>query len=168
MKKILKDGTTEEKLKQVDILLTRMSRRLHKKTVVIVPPYPVSACLTGEDISGEVLRFMFPGDGKITSGLIVVESAKRTTVNVDISIEDDLGGTAKSFIVDKKKLTISPNLDVKFGNRLIITATPQDRENVKVTSVWVAFLWVPGIKDASVRDFLIDDLEKSSNDILIE
>ena len=59
---------------------------------------------------------------------------------------------------------------MSFGDCLDISIRPVD-ESDKLNEVWVSFLWVPTIKDADIKHFLIeglDKLEESTIEELVE
>ena len=149
----------EQRIKKLETIVARLSRRQRKVASAIVSPYPISNCVAGEEVKGEVLRYMFACDGEISKGAVSLDAKPKSNASVTLTIESELGGSAKSYIVDKKNLVFEPNIKVKQFDKLTVTFYPTIPED-KIKEVWVSLLWAPTVKDAKIKNFLIDELEK--------
>ena len=153
-----KDDSMEKRILKLETVVSRLTRRSKKTASAIITPYPISSCVVGEDVRGDILRYMFPSNGVIKKGLIVLDKRPGTGVVVNISISNDAGGSSKNYVVTKKTSIFEPNIDVYSTDRLSISIEPVDQEKDRITEVWIAFTWVPGVKDTEVKQYLIDDL----------
>lgn len=163
MKKIIDRSLSDGKnLERVATVVERLTRRQVKQTAAIITPYPISSCTQGEDVRGEILKYMFCASGSIDKGLVTLAKRPKDAVEIKITIENDLGKESKSYMITNKSLLSEPRLAVYSGDRLTISIFPTGPED-KLTEVWVAFMWTPSVKDASIKNFLIDELEKESN-----
>jgi len=148
----------EDRVKKLETIVARLSRRSRKTTSAIITPYPISNCVIGDDIKGDVLRYMFCAVGTIVKGLIVLGSRPKDGINVEVSIVNDIGGESKSYVMSRKSILVEPSIKVYSGDRLSVSVNPLSSED-KITEVWISFLWVPEVKDADIRNFLINELE---------
>lgn len=155
-------ASLEKKVAYLDRVTARLSRRAHKKISAMVTPYPISACVIGEDIKDEVLRYLFVAKGIITKGMIILDHKPKKGVVVNIGISNDAGGEGKQFIVTKKSTSVEPNIEVFSSDKLTISVNSLDEEDL-IKEVWLGFLWVPDVSEAAVKDQLISELEKDND-----
>ena len=153
----------EERIKQLELVTTRLMRRAHKKMTTLITPYPISSAFFGENIEGAVLRYMFPCEGLITKGIIKLGKKPRKVVSIEVRLFNDSTSAMKGFVLSRKSTTIEPNLGVKAGDCLEISLIPNLEEPVE--EVWISFLWRPTVADVEAKSFLIEELE---NDLLEE
>jgi len=155
----------EERISFIELIVTRLCRRARKKAVALITPYPISNAVFGEDIKGTILRYMFPCEGIITKGLIVLGRKPDTGVSIGVKISNDIHVNSKGYIITRKNLLVKPELKVDSGDRLEVSINPVTEKDT-VTEVWTSFLWLPTIKDIEAKSFLIDELEKGIPDLL--
>jgi hypothetical protein len=151
----------EERVKKLETITTRLMRRAHKHVVGLITPYPISNSVAGEKVEGVILRYMFPCNGTITKGMINLITKPKKWVSINIKIFNDSTSSIKGFTVEKKSMTVEPNLPVKAGDCLELSLVTSPEDIVK--EVWISFLWAPSMKDVTAKSFLISELE---NDIL--
>ena len=149
-----------DKLEKLEKIVARLSRRQVKKTQAIITPYPISNCVVGEEVKGDILKYMFTCGGTITKGGIFLSAKPKNGAAVVISIENDLGNVSKSFNITRRNLLIEPNIKVSTWDRLTVSFYTINPEEDKMAEVWISFLWTPEIKDASIKNFLIDSLKE--------
>ena len=162
MKQVLFPGNTaidEKRISFIETVVKRLSRRQVKKISAMITPYPISTCITGDDVRGDVLKYMFCAKGIIKKGLIYLSKQLSAGVVVNITIENDAGGETKSYIFNKKQMLVNPDLNIYSSDRMTVSVTPINPED-KLTEVWISFLWVPEVKDTDVKSFLIDEIEE--------
>ena len=150
----------EKRIDFIERVLSRLMRRSKKTVEAMLTPYPISNCITGEDVQGTVLKYMFSAKGTIGKGLIRFDKKLKSGVMVTVTLENDLGSQAKTFIANRNQLLIEPNLEVYSGDRLTVVVEPGDLSEGKLNEVWIAFLWTPHVGEATVKSFLIDKLEE--------
>lgn len=148
------DIKEDSRIKKLETMVDRLSRRAVKKTTGLITPYPISNAIIG-DVTGVVLRYMFPCEGTIVKGIIHFGHDPVTIVGVRLKISNKEKVTSTEFITDKQDFVYEEEVEVVSGDRLEIEIEPQE----PITEVWVSFLWVPTIKDVEAKSFLIDEIE---------
>lgn len=149
-----------KRIKKLEMMVGRLARKAVKKPIAaMVTPYPISNCLTGENVCGPVLKYMFSARGVINKGLIRFDKKIKAGIVITITIENDFGGEAKTIVANRNQISVEPNLEVESGDRLTVSVSPADEEE-KLNEVWIAFIWTPHVGEATVKSFLIDQLEK--------
>ena len=146
----------EERIKQLELITARLMRRAGKRTHVLITPYPISNAVFGEKVEGPILRYMFPCDGIVTKGFVRLGKKPKISVMLSIKMFNEIGSASKGFSLEKKFLSIQPNLPVVAGDCLEISLEPGEEI---VTEIWISFLWKPEVKDVEVKSFLIEELE---------
>ena len=148
----------EHRIKKLETIIARLSRRQRKVTSAIVSPYPISNCVSGEDIKDEILRYMFACDGEISKGGVSIDVKPKHNAMIVLTIKNASGGSSQSYTIDKKNTVIEPAIKVKQFDKLTVTFYPVEEDKIK--EVWISLLWIPVVKDAKIKNFLIDKLEK--------
>jgi len=148
----------EQRIKQLETVTRRLMRRAGKRATALITPYPISNAVFGEKVEGPILRYMFPCDGVVTKGFVRLGKKPKTPVMLSVKMFNESGSASKGFSLEKKFLSIQPNLPVIAGDCLEISLASEEI----VTEIWVSFLWKPMVKDVEAKSFLIEELE---NDI---
>jgi len=148
----------EKRISFLEKIVSRLIRRQKKVASAIISPYPISNCVMGEEVKGEVLKYMFACEGEISKGGIALDVKPKHNAMVVLTIKNDLGGNSQSYTVDKKNTVIEPAIKVKQFDKLTVTFYPVDEDKIK--EVWISLLWIPVVKDAKIKNFLIDELDK--------
>jgi len=154
----------EERISNLETIVRRLSRRSRKHASAIVTPYPISNCVIGENIKGDVLKYMFCAKGLISKGLLVFGKKPKVGVKVKIDISNDIGGSSRTYVVTRKSTLVEPNIEVFSSDRLTISVDPVDEED-KVTEVWMSFLWIPSVEETDVKRVLISSLDKELDEL---
>ncbi len=154
----------EKRIAFIERVVTRLARRAKAKTKAMITPYPISNAIFGRDIEGPVLRYMFPCTGTITKGLIDIGKKLKEGAQVELDVRNTAHGVSKSYIMNRDKFLVEPQIEVDAGDQLTVTVLPNGKEE-KIKEVWISFLWVPSVKDIEVKSFLLDEIE---NDLLKE
>ena len=156
-----KDAPIDEKrISKIETVLLRLMRRSKKTAEAILTPYPISNCITGEDVSGTILKYMFAARGIIGKGRIQFDKKLKSGVRITVLLENDLGGQSKSYIANRNIMLVEPNLEVFSGDRLTVSVNPTNPDEGPLNEVWVAFIWTPRVGEATVKSFLIDKLDE--------
>ncbi len=153
----------EQRIKDLERQVKRLQRKKSGKMIAVLTPYPISNCVKGEDVSGAVLKYMFPAVGKITKGMIRLATQLKSGANIHIYIANDIGSESKSYPMPRRNLLVELDFDVYSGDRLIVYIESENPEE-KITEVWTSFLWTPNIKESTLKHFLISELEKEVED----
>ena len=149
----------EKRIAFIEKVVARLTRRSNKVAKAIITPCPISNCITGEDIKGDVLKYMFTSPGVIKKGGIFIHPKPKSGSAIVVTIENDLGGESRAYNVSRRNLLVEPNLKISAWDRLTIsfhTVVPEE----KVKEVWISLLWVPDVKDADVKNYLLEELDK--------
>ena len=153
---IIKGDTIEDKMKHLNVLLKRMSKKLHKTVTGIITPFPISGYIR-DPVDNVVLRYMFPASGKVTVGGAYIEIMPKDGIDIYTNIHRGDSVLSNSVWTNKKYVLINPDVGILAGDRLVISVVPKGGE---VSGIWISFLWVPEVKDSEIKQFLIEDLER--------
>jgi hypothetical protein len=153
----IEGSTPEEKFTQIERVIRRMSLRLHKTIVGIIPPTIVFEYIQKPLEDGVLLRAILPS-GKLTKGFMYVEKYTGTQmVNFSAEIHKTDGSLqTRKFTTRKQSLIIEPDLAVDIGDRLIFKAD----DPLSVEGIWVGFLFQIEKKDSVQETYVIDQIEK--------
>ena len=145
-----------KRVERLELITKRLMRRAGKTAAALITPYPISSALFGEDLKGPVLRYMFPCDGIIKSGIVRLKENPKSGVMLDIKMFNEMTSESKGFLVSKRFLSVQPDLPVLAGDCLEISIVPGEEP---VTEIWIALLWTPTMNNVEVKKFLIEELE---------
>jgi len=163
-----KEKPLEDRISKLETVVSRLARRSKKVTSAIIPPVPISSYASGEDVKGDILKYMFTARGVIEKVILILDRKPSMGVIVNISISNDAGGSSKNYIVTNKSSIFGPNVEVFSSDKLSISINPIDKEKDVITEAWVAFTWVPHVSDSKIESCLIDGLEKSLSEMFEE
>ena len=149
----------EDRINKLETMITRLTRRQVKKQQAVLTPYPISNCIQGEEVKGDIMKYMFPCAGIISKGAIYLDHKPKVGASIIITIENDRGRESKSFNINRRDLLTEPNIEVLSWDRLTISFFAVDPNQDKFSEVWLSFLWIPKIADAKIKNFLIDELD---------
>lgn len=155
----------EKRISFIETVIARLARRSRKTVTVVIPPFPISACIMGDDVRGDILGYMFCLDGAIDRMSISLNAKPKNTVNVEARIVSEESERIKLFYLAKKNEILDLEESVKAGEKVIISIYPRDPEE-RLTEVWAAFAWTPVVSEAKTKQFLIDDIEKSADEAI--
>lgn len=148
---------TVARQEKLDRRKERATRKNKKVVKALVTPFPISGAIVGEDVSGDVLKYMFPCKGKVTKGVVMLDRKPTHPVEVDVKLFNTLESTSKGFTLDKRKILIAPNLEVGAGDCLSISLIKNPEYAVK--ELWISLLWTPSVRDVEAKSFLAEELE---------
>jgi hypothetical protein len=153
----IEGSTPNEKFNHIERVLRRMSLRLHKTIVGIIPPTIVFEYVQKPPEDGVLLRAILPS-GKLTKGFMYVEKYAGTQmVNFSAEIHKTDGSLqTKKFTTRKQSLVIEPDLPVDIGDRLIFKAD----DPLSVEGIWIGFMFQIDRKDSIQETFVIDQIER--------
>ncbi len=157
----------EKRISHIERIVARLTRRSRKHTSAIITPYPISHCAVGEDVKGEILRYMFCAEGQIVKGMLQLNAKPKQGVKVTINVSNETEERERSYIMHKRTVTVEPNIPVSPGDKLIVSITPligDEEKKDKVSEIWVSFLWMPHTRDVEIKNFLIEEIENGTLD----
>jgi len=152
----IKGDTPNEKFKHIEIILNRMSRKLHKTIIGVMPPVPIMFAVNEIPESGEIFSFLTPARGMITDiCLLIGEFTDKELVSFEAMVKGPTGGMHTTFAT-RKNLTISKiDLSVGPGDLLSLKTTSPER----IKGIWLSFLYQMGIEKAEQKTYLIEEFE---------
>ena len=159
-------GSFDEKLKQVERIIRRMSLRQNNFVIGVTPPIPVFDWTKTPDEDGVVFRKLMPGNGTITIGCMYVEELDQQLIpKAVLTIEGQLGGANINIPIDRQMLRIEPRMPVEFGQRLTLSIDPPEA----CSGIWTAFLFEVDVKhtkeDQQLADGFMALVEDSDEDL---
>lgn len=152
-----------EKIDKLEKMVQRLARRAHKQTSALITPVPISNCVMGEEVKGDVLKYMFPCPGVISKGGIFLNAKPKQGATVILTVENELGGSSKSYQITRRNLLFEPNIETDTWDRLTAAFFVVNPEEDRMTEVWIALIWTPTIKDVTIKNYLIDQLDGGLN-----
>lgn len=151
----LKGKTTNDKLNHLEIILTRMSRRMQTKVLTVMPPIPISMVLDEVPASGVILRWMNPASVVVrTACLYVGKYDEKSTSIFSLSKDNAEGSNTFKFETRKDLTLVKPDFRLAAGDRVTFTA----EKPAIIHGVWIAFLLEYAVKDSAKEKLLIDEL----------
>lgn len=149
----------ENRVKKLELIVRRLSRKSSKKRSALLTPYPIH--FTTTELIDE-FTFMFPCDGTILRAAIALDNKPKKSVIIEAIIKSDVLSNSVSKSVDRKYEILEINSNVKCFDILEIeTDIPEDSE---VSSLHVSLLWLPSVSDHEVKSFLITELENDNSE----
>lgn len=150
----------EKRISFIENIVVRLTRRAKKHAITLIPPCPISGAFFGEGVKDSIFHYMFPCDGMITKGAIDFGKKPKQEILINFKLMGSETGIAKTFATIKKRLIIKPDIEVKEGDKLSISIDYEAKKpEDNIDELWISFLFVPAVKDAKAKRFLIDDLE---------
>lgn len=147
------------RLDKLEIMVNRLSRRSVKKMSAIITPVPISNCVIGEEVKGDILKYLFPCPGTIVKGGIFLPEKLESGAAVVLTIEGSTGNKSRSYQITRRNMILEPNIKTDTWDRLTISFHTINPEKDKVNEVWIALLWTPKVKDATIKNYLIEKLD---------
>jgi len=153
----LKNGSVDVKFKQIERILNRMSRKLHKTVIGVMPPIPIMSSVYAPNDDGTIGTFLLPGQGMITDVCMYVQNFEgEGPVEFEASIKGEVVGAHTRFRTRKNLNIQKLDMQVFPGDILTVkTLTPE-----RITGIWIAFLYQLKIDRKGTEKFLVDELLK--------
>ena len=148
-----------ERIDELEMMVKRLSRRAVKKTTAIITPIPISNCVMGEEVKGDILKYMFACPGTITQGGIFLAQRPDSGAAIVLSVEGSVDTESRSYHVTRRNMIFKPDMKVDTWERLTVSFYAVDPNKDKFNEVWIALLWTPEVKDATIKNYLIEKLD---------
>lgn len=163
-----KTKSVEDRVDMLELVMGRLLNRSQKTTTAIIPPHIISACKTGEDVRGDILKTML-FEGKITKGLICFARKPKNPICIEVSMLNNEVGFTKSFYLSRMREKVDLDIKTIDGSMITISAHPTvEDEKDQITEVWLSLLWTPKISNTQVQQHLIENLEKAVDQNVLE
>jgi hypothetical protein len=165
MKQITFDSSLsiEKRVNKIETVLSRILRKVHKTTSAIISPQLISATMKG-DINGTILSAML-FRGRISKAAVFLNKKPKTPVAIEARMLSGEGGISKTFYADRMRKATVLNVDTYDGTILNVNVKCNDEE---INEIYIALLWTPTVSDSTVKKQMIDALEGSEDEYLIE
>ena len=152
--------TIEEKLKSVELILRRMSRKMSNKVIGILPASPVFEYAYAPDSEGVVMRRLFPASGRITKVGIAFDNKGKKAVKLTFSVENSIAlrSFSSSFMIKKMADILEVDFEIKAGDKITVQVVSEEEE--KVEGVWIGFIYEIALKDLNQKEFVLEELER--------
>jgi len=160
-----KDIPDKDRLSKLEMVVTRLARRIHKTVVGIIPSLPLSACISGEEVKGEILRVLV-FKGNISKGVIIFNNKPRNVL-LEVSILSDQGAETRTINLDRQKTLFDLDIDTSDGSMIKVSIWSTD-EKYRITEVWLGVLWNPHMSNNKIEQRLIEELDKVANNNVSE
>jgi len=156
----VRGNTVEEKLKSVETILSRMSRKMSSKVIGILPVSPVFEYAYAPDSEGSVMRRLFPASGKITKVGIAFDNKGKKPVRLTFSVENNIAlrSFSSSFMIKKMADVLSVNFEIKAGDKITVEVVPEEDE--KVEGIWIGFIYEISLSELNQKKFALEELER--------
>ena len=150
----LKGNTPEEKFTHIERILNRMSRKLHKTVIGIVPPVPIMMSVE-VPVSNVLFNALIPAKGVITDVCLLVRYyTEKTGVVFEAGIAGQKLSSSVKFTTRSIVTVKTINLEVSAGD--ILTFKTESPEQIR--GIWLSFLYQIGSNKADHIPYLIDEL----------
>ena len=137
--KIIKGTTIEEKLRAADIALQRLSRKVKKSYVILMPPVPIT--LQFEDFK-KGASFVFPVKGTIKGGMLrFISPVPKEGVDMTAAASVGTETFSQSMRVTKSVTRIMTEFAVNEGDFVTISGTPVIDEGKEPLRGVASLLW---------------------------
>jgi len=166
MKVELKGDTPEKKFKHLERIIERMSRRLQKTVIGLVPVSPIFGYLDNLSNGCEVARMIFPAEGIITKVASRVSACgKNARIHINILSRDNQEQGA-TFPLKAKVFVQDIDFPIKAGDALSLWISDEEDENsAKGTAgIWIGFLYQVGMRDLAKTKIAIEQFEQLTGD----
>jgi len=156
----IKGKNHSEKLEHIEKILQRFQRKLHKTVIGVIPPIPVQGYVKWPDENGIMFKQIVPANGKITRAAVAVGKYESKD---PIQFRFDVGGSDGSsnvhvFAVKKSSGVVDLDMPVRAGD--VVVASTQS----EIEDIWYSVLYNIDIKESVIKRFLIDELEKLTDE----
>jgi hypothetical protein len=159
-KKIVLEGSIDERFKTVEKTLNHMRPRISKKIIGFVPPTMIPIFIPEPTDEGYILSYPIPIGGRVVKAAMAVQDY-RDSKAVEFACGIESGGvqSVKKFKTRKELGVVDIGVDVSAGDQIIFKVlTPASDKGPAVKNIWVTLLFEVGVGHAAQEQFLIDAL----------
>lgn len=170
-KDIVKGETVDEKFKSINAILRRMSLKLQRTIVGVIPPIPISSYVDIPPNDSIILRYFFLADGKISKGGLAIGKYNiKTSVKFSALFDGPKGGRYSTFETRSPVHLELMDIPVFAGDMLTFKLDTIGTEDIPIVveGIWSGFLYEIDIKNMNKEEFLIDELRRLNDAKSIE
>jgi len=157
---VVRGRNVEEKVKSIETILSRMSRKMSSKVIGILPASPVFDYAYAPDSEGVVMRRLFPASGRITKVGIAFDEKGKKPVKLTFDVENNitLRTFSSTFMIKKMADVLGVDFEIKAGDKITVSVVPEEGE--KVEGIWIGFIYEIALKDLNQKEFVLGELER--------
>ena len=156
----------EKRIAFIERVVTRLTRRTRNRSSIAMTPYPISNCVTGSNVSGNILKYMFCATGKIGKLMLCLDVKPKDDAELIVLIRSRLSDRAETHLISSMRTELNLETVLKSGDRLVVSIKPLGEKTV-IKEAWISFLWVPEVKEAKMKQFSIDELEREGEQLVL-
>ena len=160
MKVELKGDTPEKKFKHLERIIQRMSRRLQKTVIGLLPVAPILGHVNDPVNDPCVLSIIFPANGTITHAALRAQNASKGTKLV-IELTSGSEVISKTFTLKNVSVVEEVHYEIKAGD--ILEAFVETTEEGS-GQVWLGILYQIAMKDSVVTPIAVEQFEQLTGD----
>jgi len=160
----LREGTPEQKFEHLEVILKRLSRRIHKVITVAFPPSPIFGYCETPAADGSVVRCVFPAPGHVTRICMAVSNYadnKKVAFQAEFAKYDGSQIFTRTF--ETRKSVEIANIDLHVGTGDCMTLkveTPAEGEEFRASNIWTSVLYVIDMPEGRIQEISFDELDK--------
>jgi len=160
----IKGNDADQKLKHVEVILRRMTRRLQKTVVGLIPSTPIFGYVESIADTPVILRAIFPAEGTITKAAVAFEPRPKKGIEVEIKITHmhKLDSEAHTLYIPKNGLLLDIDYKVSAGTQLKVTA---NTDPDFLGGLWLSLLYEVSVRDMNQVKFAIDQLDHIAEEV---
>ena len=163
----IKGKTHEAKFKHLEVILRRLSRRLHKVITTVIPPSPIFGYCEAPTREGLITRCVFPAPGEVTRICMAIsEFADKKRVQFDAELlRFDIHGQRgdriqKSFETRKHIHIVDIGFRVQTGDCLTFSTLVDPEKGPMVRGIWSSILYIIDMPEGRVKEISFDELDR--------
>jgi hypothetical protein len=164
MKVQLKGDTPEKKFKHLERIIERMSRRLQKTVIGLLPVAPIFGHVTNPMSEVCILSALFPADGAVTHVALKAEGIPKGTT-LDVRFRSGGERLSKTFVLKNTSFVEKIEHEVRAGDLLeAFVEVPEVKDEEDTGQVWVGILYQISMKDSIKTPIAIEQFEQLTGD----
>lgn len=156
----------EKRISRIETVISRMSGRLHKVTTSIIAPQVISHCVFGDDVSGDIAKFML-FRGTVKKCMMCFDRLYKDPIVVRAEIFNGDEAVTKTLNAYRRDNVLNVDVPTIDGTRVSVSIENTNPE-VKIKEVWFSLLWIPHISITEVETRMIDNLLETAESNLVE
>jgi len=163
----VKGNSVDERFKNIELILQRMSKKMNGKIIGVLPVSPVFEFAYVPDNEGVVMRRLFPASGRITKIGIAFDEKGKKPVKVVFNVENslELRSFSNSYMIKRFAQVITADFEIKAGDKITVSITPEEGEEVK--GIWIGFTYEIALSEMNQKEFILSELERMVEDEVI-
>lgn len=148
-----------DSLSDVEMVLNRLNRRMHKTMSSVMPPIPMSWIIDKPAESGFLCSSFFPCSGTIKRLACRVSKLGDKKPKLRLEFLNDVKGEYQIISLTGETTISTPNIEVFELDQLVVYI-----DNIEVSNIALGILFAPDRKYADVETHLISTIERIADE----